>query len=500
MVARLAMNFERYCDHVPSSRIIRYFLRVDAGEAEWSDWASGPEDWYVEVLSQPSWADLSQHLKSWDDLLNEILARIMVPFVQCYETGDVSALLRVANCYNVLPEEVGRAVARRLDDSDFDWSFREVCLKAIFAKEEPSDVWSKAEALLMPKLEAASTWIQELRQSWSHELDRAYETIRNPAIVLDGTPGEHELFLSGPVDGLLKIRLRWFTEPDRQLVLDAGGGRFRHELAQFSELAFSRALGRSHQGVRVGLELLQSIIDAPSSQETFQPQLVFQQLEDHRLERIAQFLGVVADGVRSDRPLAENPKSGRKLRGTFRGRLLMASALLRDLSPSLASASQMMLIAAALECLVGSGKERVTDTVATHAAFLLEPNPEWRKYAVSLLKSLYGYRSAVTHGAQDVVPREAISQMRTVLGACMISIMDRIDYATNRGLPAAEVASEDLWDQYRQYALTGRFDLSAAGLMAGHGVPIRRVRRLWCADQGIDLRGEFDLFDSSEIN
>ena len=157
----------------------------------------------------------------------------------------------------------------------------------------------------------------------------------------------------------------------------------------------------------------------------------------------------------------------------------------------------MMLQSSALESLVGQGKDRINETVANHAAFLLEPKPELRPAAAAIVKRLYGRRSEVVHGTLDHVDRVDLESMKAVFVACMLSLLERMRYAEKLGASTDEMDSESLWEEYRQFGLSGIFGSTVTGLMAGHDVSILSVRRLWCDDLGVDLRGEPDLFSTN---
>jgi hypothetical protein len=83
------------------------------------------------------------------------------------------------------------------------------------------------------------------------------------------------------------------------------------------------------------------------------------------------------------------------------------------------------LLCAAIESLVGGGREATTKNLADYIATLLEPDASSRYVVISFVKKLCDDRSSVIHGGTTEVGAEARSHARILCAHLLRAVIDR---------------------------------------------------------------------------
>lgn len=131
-------------------------------------------------------------------------------------------------------------------------------------------------------------------------------------------------------------------------------------------------------------------------------------------------------------------------------RVLTALRLLSEISHQRAPALKVAMSFAAIEAMLGTDKESISEQVARRAATLLCPNANGRQRAAKAVKVLYGDRSRVLHGKSVDVASTAVGRAEQLARATLLAILDWDEAA--RQLGTKSIKGQDLFFQQIQDA------------------------------------------------
>jgi hypothetical protein len=142
-------------------------------------------------------------------------------------------------------------------------------------------------------------------------------------------------------------------------------------------------------------------------------------------------------------------------------RVKNAVLLLAEADSHRNGAISLSLCFSAVEALVCSRAEQITEELARRTAALLEPNSLDRPGSIQAIKSLYKLRCNALHGSSFDDVREAHPLVRRLAAAVLRAMIEWIDYCRRMGDPPTQ---EEFLKQLQNVEMTGTRMVGVPGL------------------------------------